>query len=140
MTAKELLQFQIDEAGYMLDKVLVGWPNEAINVKPTPTSVSPLEQVIHLSECYIACVASASGAEFKWGSFQPTDLSWEALLSDFRDLRAKAIATLEDADEKSIHRLNDYVIAHDQYHIGQLCALRIACDSQWNPYSIYRES
>jgi hypothetical protein len=139
MTATELLNKQLDDVTYQLDKILEGVKESDIDFKIAPTVMSTREQVEHLCEVYTAVEEESRGVDHAWGTFSIEDKSWANLTSQFAALRAKALEIVSGAeDEKALIGASGFMIGHEYYHIGQLATLRIATDSAWNPYSIYR--
>jgi hypothetical protein len=135
MTAKELLRHQFDDAGHQLDKVYEG-VDSSLDSKLSDSGRSPRETAAHLAECYSAILKEANGEKHEWGSFQPASNEWPALWNEMKSLReqAKELALQKDGWEE--HAIA-YGPAHDYYHVGQLAALRITKDPEWDPYSIY---
>lgn len=135
MTSKELLQHQFDDAAYQLEKVFDGI-DDSLDFKLTEQSMSPRETVVHLSECYVATVKDVNGEQHSWGTFQSSATDWASTWAEFNDLRAKATAAVlaSDGAETKGHA---YIVAHDFYHVGQLCQVRLVRDPGWDAYSIY---
>ncbi len=139
MTAKELLHSQTEDVGYQLEKVLEGISETNLDFKISPSAMSVRQQVEHLCEVYTAASEICRGEEHKWGEYSVDDKSWTNLKPLYLTLREQALKLLtESDDDQSLKRTSEFIIGHDYYHVGQLAALRIACDPEWNPYSIYR--
>jgi hypothetical protein len=139
MTATELLKDQLDDAGYQLTKVLEGMPEEALDKKLTPSSMSPREQVGHLCEAYEAFKVSAAGGKYEWGSYQPDNLETSLLVKELEAQRAKAVsAALNNPSDSTLKHAHEYILGHDYYHVGQMCLARLAVQTDWDPYAIYR--
>lgn len=136
MNAKELLSKQIDDAGYQLTQALNGMSETAMDSKATPQS--PREIVAHLCECYEAAIAQSEGREHEWGSYDAGDKSTPILLGNFQALRERAVEKVLAGDDAAIWHGHQFIVAHDYYHIGQLCAARVADDPSWDTYAIYR--
>ena len=138
MTAKELLEFQIDDAGYQLDQVLSGFPEAAMDHKAEGLTMTPRESISHLCEAYLALDKTIKGEKHEWGTYQPVDTSTASLLSEMKSLRDSAVAgSLTDDDDK-LKEGHAFIVAHDYYHVGQMCLARLAVEPEWNCYSIYR--
>lgn len=136
MTEKELLRHQIDDAGYQLDKVFEGIEEASLDYRLTEHAMTPREIAAHLCECYVATSAAAAGTEHSWGTYTAPDTSWPALWNTTKSLRAEATETaLNTADFAT--KVHSFVIAHDYYHVGQMCAVRLVRDPEWDAYSIY---
>jgi hypothetical protein len=135
MTAKELLQIQFDDAGYMLDKAFDGI-DESLDAKLTEQSMSPRELAAHLAECYTAILSETKGEKHQWGSYKPQSSEWPALWNEVKDLRARATEAAVNKEGWEAHA-NGFGPAHDYYHVGQLVALRLTKDPEWDPLSIY---
>jgi len=139
MTAAELLKSQIDESEFQLRKIFEGMTDEQLDAKPIPTMGSAREQAAHLVEVYVATVKMVNGQEHEWGSVVPDDMSWPALMDDMFAKRAEAtVAVLASEDPKALGTGAAFLGTHDSYHVGQIAAIRISTDPEWNPYSIYR--
>ncbi len=138
MTAKELLKHEIGEVDYQLNKLFEGLTEDDLKAKPLPTMMSIREQVEHLTECYVATVASVEGTEHAWGTYTAPDPAWEAMKSELFRLGAMASDKILASEEpKAIASGAMFLVAHANYHVGQMAAIRIALDSTWDPYSIY---
>lgn len=138
MEAKELISFQMEESAKQVDKVLADLNGDLWIARLSETSMSPSQIVDHLTECYVAVQKSVIGKEHEWGSYvSPTTVQSEQL-ETMRKERAKAReAILASNEDQSYKDASGYFILHDAYHVGQLVALRIEKDKDWNPYSIY---
>lgn len=137
MTARELLNHQIEDAGYQLEKVLDGIDG-SLDSKLTPASMSPRETVAHLGECYTAVITETAGEKHQWGSYSPRTTEWPALWIEVQELRKQASAAALDKAGWESHA-SAFLPAHDYYHVGQLAALRLVKDADWDPYSIYNQ-
>jgi DinB family protein len=138
MTAQELLKIQIDDAQFQLSKVLDGIPEAELDAKPLPTMMSAREMAEHLVEVYIAAGEQAAGQSHEWGSFKAADTSWGPLTAElWKEREAAAAAILASSDPAVLGAGAAFLASHDSYHVGQLCALRLALNPDWNPYSIY---
>lgn len=136
MTGQELLQYQIDDCTYQLQKVLEGMSEETLNYRLNDSAMSPRETVAHFCECYTALLAASRGEQHSWGTFKVADCDTQPLLAEFWDLRGKAVAT-NDGSEKASKNLHMFLLAHDYYHIGQMALVRVTLEPSWDPYSIY---
>ncbi len=136
MTTKELLQHQIDDAGYQLEKVFDG-VDASLDAKLTEKSMTPREIAAHLGECYTAVITEAGGGKHSWGTWTPSTTEWPALWNEVKGLREKAASAAVNKDDWEAHT-NAFLPAHDYYHIGQMAALRLVQDSEWDAYSIYK--
>lgn len=138
MTAKELLNKQLEDVSFQIEKVLVGVKESDLDYKVAPTTMSIREIVEHLCEVYLAVEEESKGGSHEWGSFSIADKSWSNLTSEFSAGRAKAVGiVLAGDDDKSLLSGTGYIVAHDCYHLGQLVTLRLATDPSWDAYSIY---
>lgn len=137
MDARELLFYQLEDAGYQLEQVLQDFPEAALDSKMPAGSMTPREVVVHLIEAYIAFDKSTRGEQHDWGSYRVSDCSTQGVMSEFRSTRSTATANL-GSDDQALKNAHAYIVAHDYYHVGQLCAARLAVDPEWDPYAIYR--
>jgi hypothetical protein len=99
--------------------------------------MTPMQTLVHVTECYVADRAAAEGKEHEWGSYQAAGSDLPSLLEAYRMERAKTVEELVVADEGRI-RVANWLIGHDYYHVGQLAAMRLATDPGWDTFSIYR--
>jgi hypothetical protein len=131
------LRALLDDAQYQLEQVVSGMTESQLDHRLVPTSMTPRETLVHVTECYVAGCATAEGKEHEWGSYQAASSDLPSLLEAYRTERAKAVEELVVADEGRI-RVANWLIGHDYYHVGQLAATRLATDPEWDTFSIYR--
>lgn len=136
MTALELIKSQIEAAGFQLAQTLAGVSEDQVDFKPIPNLMSMREQVEHLCECYQAVKTHAQGGKHEWGKYSTGATSWTGLLETFRTSREEAVEMALASDD-AVSVLSEYVVAHDNYHVGQLVVVRTSFDAEWNSYSIY---
>jgi hypothetical protein len=140
MTAHELLESQLADAGFQLDKTLEGMSDATLDHKVTPGAMTPREQVAHLMEAYHAFLETTAGRKHEWGSYHPAAQDAGGLIAEFKAKRAQAVAAaLDPAHEAKLHEAHEFLIGHDYYHVGQMCLARIATQPDWNSYAIYKE-
>ncbi len=138
MTAHDLLKWQIGHVGKQLTAAYEGLSPSGWDHRPSPGAMSPRETAEHLCECYTAFAASATGGKHEWGSFHIVDKSECNLIATMRTMRSHAVATaLASNDERMYREATEYILTHDAYHLGQLCASRLDSDPNWNAYAIY---
>ena len=136
MTEKELLRHQIDDAGFQLDKVFESIEEASLDFRLTEHAMTPREILAHLCECYVATSVGTEGKEHEWGTYTAPDTTWPALFNNMKELRATAAeAALATPDYET--KTSAFMIAHDFYHVGQMCMVRLVRDPSWNAYSIY---
>lgn len=129
----------MNETEAMLAQTFKGLTNENAGTK-IGGMMTPKETVAHLAECYIAAKKETQGEKHEWGTYKPSNDSWDNLLDELGQTRKEAVdAILASGDDKALHAATEYVIGHDHYHIGQLCAMRMAMDPTWDSYSIYEQ-
>lgn len=136
MTAKDLLKHQFDDSMYQLEQVFAGI-DDSLDAKLTEHAYSPRETAAHLAECYAAMYTTCMGGTHEWGTWKPQSTEWPALWTEMKELRARAEAVAIERENWETHALA-YGPAHDYYHIGQIAALRLVKDPEWNAYSIYK--
>ncbi|MCC7436008.1 MAG: DinB family protein [Methanoregulaceae archaeon] len=137
MTAKELLQSLVDNAGSQLEQCFNGVTEDQADLKLHEDSMSFRVTAAHLAECCVAVLEHVEGREHQWGTFKPKSAALAPLIEEWRELRAKAVAATVSDDDKLIKLATDYIVGHDYYHVGQLVTLRLSFDKAWNSYSIY---
>jgi len=139
MNATEFLKHQLEDGLFQLEKCVEGLDEKGFDTRPAPNAMSPREIVEHLCECYVAFIASAEGREHSWGTYSIEDKSSANLMKTFRELRAQAAAMATDKSHgETLKHAHAYIVAHDNYHVGQLALARLTENPEWNPYSIYR--
>ncbi len=140
MEGRELLEYQLDQAGKQIDACLEGMSDEAFETKPTQDGMTPAETLAHLSEAYHAFCAEAKGEKHEWGTYAVEDKSRENLTKVFHDERNAAVeAALASGEDRMQKHAYDYIVGHDNYHVGQLVHSRLKVDPNWNMYAIYGE-
>ena len=138
MTASELMAHESHNTRYQLAASIQDLPERIVDAKLADSSMSPRETVAHLCESYEALSDQLEGREHEWGSFNPDGYTWEQLQAKMFELRDAAAVKVLSGGDDSLKAGHDYIVAHDAYHVGQLCALRIAKQPDWVSYSIYR--
>ncbi len=138
MTATEFAKEELDNVGYMLEQAFEGIDDKTLDLRTSSKSMTAREMAEHLSECYQAVITTSRGEKYEWGSFRAADKSWPALGNEMKAMRAKAVLTCLDGTDEALRRAKDYLISHDNYHVGQLCLIRLEADENWDAYSIYQ--
>lgn len=138
MTGKEFAETLLEESDYQFMACINGLTEDQFTSKPVDHIMSARECLEHMTECCIAAMAHAKGDKHDWGTYKFPEGTMAELVELFKGERAKAAAcALENFEEKSF-LAKDFLIAHEFYHIGQMAAVRLALDPEWNMYSIYR--
>lgn len=137
MTAKELLQSLVDNAGFQLSQCVEGVDEANADQKLHDDAMSFRVTFAHLIECCHAALEHAEGRDYAWGTFKATSTDFASLVEEWRAIRAKAAEVLMSDDEKLIKLGADYIAGHDYYHVGQLVTLRLSFEPTWNSYAIY---
>ncbi len=136
MTATEFLSYQIETTGQMVLKCLNGFETSA-DSKAVENSMALGEQIEHLAEAYQAVITSSNGGEHEWGSFSLTARDVPGMIQEMSGLRSEAIPLVLKETDEALKMGADYIVAHDNYHLGQLVTLRRHLDPSWNMYEIY---
>lgn len=138
MTAIDLFESQFDVATKQLNGTLADMPESLWSAKLVPSTMSPIETVVHLTEATVACRKMLKGEEHDWGTYEAVSSDAQTcldlLMAERNALREDVVST---GDPTHINEVMAYSPDHDFYHVGQLCALRVAQDPGFNPYSIY---
>ncbi len=138
MNASDLLKYQMNDAGYQLGQVLKDVRDADLDFRISGDSMSMRQTVGHLSDAYLAMIASLEGRKYDWGSYVPPTDAGELLKACF-DLRDQAVNKILGAGtDEALQGGSQYIVAHDFYHVGQLAATRIASEPGWDAYSIYQ--
>ena len=138
MTAKELIQSLVDNAGFQIEQCCAGITEEQADLKLHDDAMSFRVTMAHLCECCVAAVETAAGREHAWGTFEPKSAAFAPLMDEWRELRKAATEVVVSDDEKLIGLASDFIAGHDYYHVGQLVSLRVSFDKAWDSYSIYK--
>ena len=138
MTAQEFLRYQLDDLEFQLRACFEPMSEAQLDTSPAEKAYTPRQAIGHLCEAYEAFIARMNLTEWKWGSYSlPYDAKDQALVTLWETRnRAAEAACSSDMDE--VHRMaHAYIIAHDAYHVGQLCLVLMQTNPDWDPYSIY---
>jgi hypothetical protein len=135
MDAKELLLWQLDYVGGQLEKAVEGLSDPAWGHKAWPGAMSPQEILLHVCDSHRAYLSASAGEKYEFGSFTLEDPSPPALIAALREARERSKARILETDD--LKMATEYTLAHDAYHVGQLCAARLDIEPEWDPYSIY---
>ena len=138
MDVRGVLKYQMETCAKQVDAVYDSLPDDLWDRKTSEGGMTPRETVRHLAEAYAAASKHMSGEDHEWGSYKleasdPSDLM-QAMRTE-RQLAVDAILT-GDAD-KAPEAATQYLMLHDAYHVGQMCALRVREEPEWDAYSIY---
>ena len=138
MTANELLRYEIDQVGFQIRACLDDMPEAGMDAPCGPGAMSPRDLLEHMCEAYVALIASCQGKKHEWGSFSVSDKSTDNLKSTYFTTREQAVeAVLAKDDDASIKHAYDFVVGHDNYHVGQFVLSRLQVQPDWNSYAIY---
>jgi len=139
MENRDFLEYQIGTSGRQVEMVLDGFAAEKWDKSLSEGSMNTTELVGHLTECYLAVQKHMLGEEHEWGSYIPAQESAQELVAAMRTEREKAKeALLAASSDDAVKAATDYVVLHDVYHVGQMAALRMSVDPEWDAYSIYK--
>lgn len=138
MNGHELIAYGLQASRFQLEQVFTGLEGADWDANPIPSQMTPRKIAEHLCEVYQATLDMAAGKTFEWGTYVfPAEHSAE-VFTYAMGLRAQCEALVTPAtDADGLKKMIDYVILHDAYHVGQMCAHRLAIDPAWNAYSIY---
>ena len=138
MDAKQLMLYQLESSAHQVDAVLRGLSEDEWDSKVRDGCMTVRETVSHLTECYIAARKDIEGQPHEWGSYVVADDAPAVILAEMQSERQKVWEVLMAADiEKAGKVATQFIILHDAYHVGQLCAIRMAAEPAWDPYAIY---
>lgn len=136
MTAHQLVLKQLGNAQNQVTQAIAGLDAEKAEARANELGMTIREQVIHLAEAATATVAAFEGRKHSWGSYAPEDTSWEGVQQAWLTARTAAVAALTDSEE-AIMEAHEFLVAHDYYHVGQICAARRTLEPSWDTYAIY---
>lgn len=137
--AADSYAYSIDDVGFQIETSLGSVSDEHLDTKALPTLMSARETMLHLYEVYEAFLTEAAGGKHEWGAYEvPADIQAD-IRSQWIAHRRKAVeVALASDDEKTEKLAMAFIVIHDAYHVGQVCANRIALEPDFNPYMIYR--
>jgi len=138
MTVEELLRKQTSDCGGQLSRAIAGLSEVDADKKPIPAMMTAREMMEHICEAYHAVKIHAAGGKHEWGSYTSGAETWESLIGHFQTLRETAIEAAFEGENGEL-LIADFIVGHDNYHVGQLVTLRSTIDPGWNSYSIYGE-
>ncbi len=130
MTARQLLEFELDQVAKQIEVVLSDLPDERYDVKCSPVGMSPREILAHLCEACDAFVCYAKGEKYTWGSLVVETPN----LATWRRYREAAVAAVTDENLKLAY---DFLVGHENYHVGQLAQVRLQIQPEWDTNEIY---
>lgn len=138
MTGKELLEYEMNQAGRQINVCLEGMSEAGFDTKCTPVGMTPREMLEHLSDAYEAFLVHLKGEKYDFGSFVIKDKSTENIKAVFSAQRDKAVAAaLAAEDDQAVQSAYDYLVGHDCYHVSQLVFCRLQSEPDWDSYAIY---
>lgn len=138
MDANDIVVYQLKASARQVDKVFEGLPQESWGARLWESAMTPGETVAHLTECYIAAQKATVGEKHEWGSYIAPDDDPDSLVETMRHERQKAWRSiLKAGNEEAFQHATEYIVLHDAYHVGQIAALRVSTEKDWDPYSIY---
>ncbi|MBX3111346.1 MAG: hypothetical protein KF857_04990 [Fimbriimonadaceae bacterium] len=137
MDAQELCRSQCDSVGAQLDRAFADLPAAARATKLYPDAFSPGELPVHLAECAVALETALAGEKYAWGSYVPTATDFDGQMAEYKALRARALDKgFALGTDEALKLVTSYIVLHDAYHVGQLCALRTQVEG-WDSEKIY---
>jgi uncharacterized damage-inducible protein DinB len=139
MTGHDLIVRQLRDAHNQVEASIAGLDAEMAEARANDASMTIRESVAHLAEAAIAATASFEGREHAWGSYEPEDRSWDGVKDAFRGAFENAMSEVvqKPEEESAILHAHDYLVAHNYYHVGQICAARRTVQPDWDTYAIY---
>lgn len=137
MTTPEFASFVIDNAEFQLRACLTGLTDDQYKSMPVEGMMSAKDLVMHLMDCYQAVEDMANGVEHQWGSYASPDTGIDFDIAKLFEARAKAASIAESKLGEKPSYARDFIIAHDYYHVGQICWMRQKLDPSWTTYEIY---
>lgn len=139
MDAKQFLAFQLEDAGFQLSKCFEGISEEAVELKINDVGMTATEICQHLGDAYQAFLMTLAGEKYEWGSYKLADASMPAAWGLVSALREQAVAATLASNSAEVWKMaNAYILAHDYYHVGQICLARARTEPDFDPYCIYR--
>lgn len=136
MSAHDLVLKQLANAQFQITQAIDGLDAERAEARPNELGMTIKEQIVHLTEAAIAAKKAFADEKHEWGSYVPEDGSWEGVQKTWLETRGSVVASLPD-DEAAIMHAHEYLVAHDYYHVGQICAARRTVEPNWDTYAIY---
>jgi len=136
MSALELILQQLANAQFQITQAIDGLDAEHAEARSNELGMTIKEQIYHLTEAALAGKKSFTDEKYQWGSYAPEDGSWEGIKKGWLAIRAETVAAISE-DEAVLTHAHEYLVAHDFYHVGQICAARRTVEPNWDTYAIY---
>lgn len=138
MSAREVFEKVAAAGESQLRAAYKGMPDAVFEARLNEKTMTPKEMAGHMQEACAALQKAMRGEEHEWGSFQPPAGSGEQAVAALMAERAKAVAAvLASPEPGKLAEGLDYLTVHEAYHIGQIAALRLAHEPDWDAYSLY---
>ncbi|MCH7903958.1 MAG: DinB family protein [Armatimonadetes bacterium] len=138
MDVREVLKYQMETCAKQVDAAFDSLPDGLWDRKTSEGCMTPGETIHHLAEAYAAARKHMSGEDHEWGSYKLEGSDPSELLQAMRTERQLAVEAILSGDpEKAPEAATQYLMLHDAYHVGQMCALRVREEPTWDAYSIY---
>lgn len=150
--ALALILQQARAVGRQIERAVHGLTEEQADFRFGSGLMSVRDTFVHLADNCLALAAELDGRRHDFGAWRPSTEGFGNLAREWSELRERALAEVEeklsgvdlDAPMKVSFAtwpgwkvLTEWIVAHDAYHLGQICALRLAQDPAWDMYSIY---
>lgn len=151
----DLILRQAHTVGVQVERAASGLTEEQADFRLGEGLMSVRQTLIHLADNCLALNAELDRRPYEFGAWQPSDVGFPALVQEWKDLRKSVLEKVADcfreidleapmkvsfATWPGWKVLSEWIVMHDAYHLGQICALRLAQDPQWDMYSIYDPS
>ncbi|MBS1728318.1 MAG: hypothetical protein JST51_16480 [Armatimonadetes bacterium] len=138
MTGKAFAETLLEESDFQFMACLKGLSESDFEKKPVEHLMSMKECLEHMTECCLAVQTISRGEKHDWGNYKFPKGTMSELIALYQSERAKSSAIALERFEEESHFAKDFFIAHEFYHVGQMAAVRMALEPDWNMYSIYR--
>lgn len=136
---QQAILHSVHEMLAQVERALQDLPEALQNDRIHASAMSPVEVLEHLLQVRHAVETEIKGEKYDWS--QPFSSGIDGLSPKLEAVKARTAELLAKMDltQNSIATIAlDYFAAHDSYHVGQLCQLRMARQPEWDPYSIYQ--
>jgi uncharacterized damage-inducible protein DinB len=135
-----------------IERAVTGLTEEQADFRFGEGIMSVRDTLVHLADNCLALSAELEGRKHDFGAWRPSGEGLVHLLREWGELREQALAKvaerLRGVDLDALMKvsfatwpgwkvLTEWVVTHDAYHLGQICALRLAQCPDWDMYTVY---
>ena len=148
----DMILRQARTVGRQIQRAVTGLSEDEADFRFGEGLMSVRDTLVHLADNCLALSTELEGNAHEFGKWRPGGEGLAHLVHEWCDLREQALEKAWDrlrsvdldapmkvsfATWPGWKVLTEWVVMHDAYHLGQICALRLAQDPDWDMYSVY---